>query len=91
MSLGADGAMLVTSTGAWAATALPITVASAVGAGDSFTAGLVAGLAQGLAPDAAFARAMAAGSAALLRAGTGLALAADVARLESQVQVRPLT
>jgi len=61
-----------------------------VGAGDSFTAGLVAGLALGQAPEAAFARAIAAGSAALLRPGTGLALAADIAQLEPQVQIRRL-
>ena len=91
LSMGADGAMLVTSDGAWAASALPITVASSVGAGDSFTAGLVAGLVQGLAPEAAFARAVAAGSAALLRPGTGLALAADIALLEPQVRVRRLS
>lgn len=50
VSLGADGAILVEDTGAWHATTPPITVRSAVGAGDAMVAGLLAASGQG--PDA---------------------------------------
>lgn len=50
VSLGADGAVLVDADGAWHATTPPITVRSAVGAGDSMVAGLLA--AGGHGPDA---------------------------------------
>lgn len=41
LSLGSDGALLVTHEGSWHAAAPPITAVSAVGAGDSFLAGLL--------------------------------------------------
>ncbi len=50
VSLGADGAVLVDRDGAWHATTPPITVRSAVGAGDALVAGLLAGGGRG--PDA---------------------------------------
>ena len=69
---------------AWSAEALPITVASSVGAGDSFVGALVWSLQQGQALPEAFTWAMAAGSAALLTPGTGLCLPDDVRRLRPQ-------
>jgi 1-phosphofructokinase len=50
VSLGGDGAVLVDGDGAWHATTPPVTVRSAVGAGDSLVAGLLAGGGRG--PDA---------------------------------------
>ena len=64
-------------------------VASAVGAGDSFLAGLVWGLSRQLDLGQAFAQAMAAGAAAVLAPGTALCQAADVQRLAQQVHVAP--
>jgi len=87
LSLGAAGAMLVDAAGAWAAPALAVPVASTIGAGDSFVAGLVWALARGESHPDAFRHAMAASAAALLSQGTALAQPADVARLLGQVVV----
>ena len=65
-------------------------VASTIGAGDSFVAGLVFGLAQGQAPQQAFAQALATSAAALLSQGTSLADPADVARLQPEVVVQAI-
>ncbi len=46
VSRGEQGALLVSATETLVAPALPVTVVSAVGAGDSFVAGMVAGLLQ---------------------------------------------
>lgn len=89
LSLGEQGAILVTAEGAWRAGALNVPVASTIGAGDSFVAGLVFGLAQGQAPQQAFAQALATSAAALLSHGTSLADPADVARLLPEVVVHP--
>lgn len=90
LSLGEDGAMLVSPHGAWRAAALSVPVASTIGAGDSFVAGLVWALSQGHHEAQAFAHAMAASAAALLSQGTALCDPADVARLLGQVQVQAL-
>ena len=87
LSLGAGGALLLTREGAWQAEALPVEVASSVGAGDSFVGAMVWALQQGDALPDAFRWAMAAGSAALLTPGTGLCLLQDVQRLQPLVQV----
>ena len=71
----------------WRAEALPVEVASSVGAGDSFVGALVWSLQQGHALPDAFGWAMAGGSAALLTPGTGLCLPQDVHRLQPLVQV----
>lgn len=87
LSLGAQGALLVTTDSTLYAPALPVTVSTTVGAGDSFVAGLVQALGAGLDLRGAFARGVAAASAALLGRGTGLCQAADVQRLEPVVQI----
>ena len=70
VSLGKDGAMLVTQAGIHRVPALDVAVQSAVGAGDSFVAGMVLSLARGEAPEQAFAYGMAAGAAAVASGGT---------------------
>ena len=90
LTLGHLGALLVTRDAMWFAPPLDMPVASAVGAGDSFVAGLVWAWQHGMPMDQAFAWGVAAGSAALLTAGTGLARPEDVRRLFAQVQVRPV-
>ena len=87
LTLGAGGALLLTREGAWQAEALPVEVASSVGAGDSFVGALVWALQQGRTWPDTFSWAMAAGSAALLTPGTGLCLAQDVHRLQPLVKV----
>jgi 6-phosphofructokinase 2 len=61
--------------------ALKIKALSAVGAGDSFLAGMVQALSQGQAPRTAFRVGMAAGAAACLNIGTQLCHKEDVERL----------
>jgi 6-phosphofructokinase 2 len=90
LSLGSEGAMLVTPQGSWRASALAVPVVSTVGAGDSFLAGLVWALDSQPDPAQAFRTAMAAGAAALLAPGTALCTPEDLHRLRAQVQVTPL-
>ncbi|WP_332813132.1 1-phosphofructokinase family hexose kinase [Ramlibacter sp.] len=89
VSLGAQGALLVTREQALRAPGLAVDVAGTVGAGDSFLAGLVFALERSGDLADGLATAMAAGSASLLGGGTSLARAQDVDRLRGQVQVRP--
>jgi 6-phosphofructokinase 2 len=85
VTMGHEGAILARIEGATFLPSLPIEAASAVGAGDSFVAGMVHAL--GLGQDAleAFRFGMAAGSAAVLRPGTDLARPEDIQRLFAQV------
>ncbi|MFI4936098.1 MAG: 1-phosphofructokinase family hexose kinase [Caulobacterales bacterium] len=90
LSLGAQGALLVGADGAWRADPLDVTPVSAVGAGDSFMAGLVWALAAGRRPPDALRWAVAAASATLLAPGTHLGRRADVRQLAPSVRVRGL-
>jgi 6-phosphofructokinase 2 len=87
LTLGADGALLVTRDGAHLARAPHITPVSAVGAGDSFVGGMVWRLAAGGGIVDAFRYGVAAGSAAVLNPGTELCHAGDVARLFEQIEL----
>lgn len=87
LTMGHQGAALLTREGHWSAPPLTIPVASAVGAGDSFVGGLVWGLQQGLPLHEAFAWGVAAGSAALMSVTTGLSRREDAQSLHSQVQL----
>lgn len=87
LSLGGEGALLVTAQGAWRAAALDVPVASTIGAGDSFLAALLWALARGDAPPEALRHAIAAGAAALQTAGTALCDPAEVRRLATRVEV----
>ena len=90
LTLGEEGALLVTGDGAWRAAAIPVEAVSAVGAGDSFLGGMVWALASGRPLVEAFRYAMAAGTAAVLSPGTELCHADDVWRLAAEVVVEPL-
>jgi len=87
LTLGHDGAMLVTKEQAWRAQPMNIKAVSAVGAGDSFLGGMVAALSEGKAWPDAFRVAMAAGTAAVMTSGTELSSAADVKRLMPDVKI----
>ena len=63
LTLGADGALLVTREAVWRAQPMTIEAVSTVGAGDSFLGGMVAALAQGETLEDAFRVAVAAGLA----------------------------
>lgn len=96
LSLGAEGAMLVTREGAWLAPALPVTVRSTIGAGDSFVGGFVAAMekAQFKTDESvlllALGQAMAASAAALSSLGTALCQAKDVSDLRDHVHISRL-
>lgn len=85
LTLGRDGALLVTDRGALRLPAPNVIAKSAVGAGDSFVAAMTLGLAQGRSPEDAFAYGTAAGAAAVLTAGTGLCRREEVERLYLEI------
>lgn len=87
LSLGHEGALLVTADEAWRAPPMAITPVSTVGAGDSFLAGLVLAFTRGRPPREALAWASATASATLLAPGTRLCSGADVTRLLTMVRV----
>jgi 6-phosphofructokinase 2 len=87
LSLGEQGALLVTADLALRAPALDVPVASTIGAGDSFLAGLVWALGGQGDLARALRYGMAAGAAALLVEGTALSQAQDVQRLYTQATV----
>ena len=90
LSMGPDGALLVTRDIALHAQGLAIDAVSVSGAGDSFLGALVWSLVNDGRPEEALRYAVAAGSAALLSLGTELCLPADVHRLVADVMVRPI-
>ena len=87
LTLGEDGALLITARGVWRAAPMHIEVVSAVGAGDSFLGGMVAAIAAGQKLDQAFRMAVAAGSAAVMSPGTELCREEDVRRLLHEVRI----
>jgi 6-phosphofructokinase 2 len=84
VSLGGDGALLVTSRGARRFPPIPVPSGSGVGAGDAMVAGITAGLARGWTLDKAVQLGTAAGAAMLLTPGTAACVLADVDRLLPQ-------
>jgi 6-phosphofructokinase 2 len=81
VSLGADGALLVTVEGYEKLAPIEVPICSAVGAGDSMVAAICFGLVKGLDLRRAVRLGMAAGAATLMTPGTGLCRRDDVERL----------
>jgi 6-phosphofructokinase 2 len=81
VSLGEDGALLVTADRTERFPAIPVEAQGSVGAGDSMLAGVVLGLTRGLPLHDAVRFGMAAGTAALFGFGTELCRRTDVERL----------
>ena len=81
ITLGGDGAILVNRDGASVSPAVPVKASSAVGAGDSFVAGMVYGFALGRSAEDALRVGLAAGAAAVLSCGSDLAKPEDLKRL----------
>jgi 6-phosphofructokinase 2 len=81
VSLGRDGAILGTQEGISRLPAMKVEECSAVGAGDSFLAGLVFGLARGVSHREALALGIAAGAASVATYGTAQVRRADVEAL----------
>lgn len=82
VSLGADGAFVADRQGCHDLAAPPAEMRSAVGAGDSFVAGMILGLASGRDIRGSLRLAVAAGTAAVMTMGTELCRRADVDRLD---------
>ena len=85
VSLGAQGALLVTKDVVHRYRAPSVPVRSAVGAGDSMVGGIVLKLAQGAAIEAAARYGIAAGSAAVMTDGTQLCRKDDTDRLYERI------
>ena len=81
ITLGRDGAVLATDSGTTISPAIPVEACSAVGAGDSFLAGMVYGFALGRGAEQAFRVGLAGGAAAVLSSGSDLARPDDLRRL----------
>lgn len=81
LSLGAEGALLVTEAASERFAAIAVEAKSTVGAGDSMLAGIVLALARGANLNEAVRFGVAAGAAALLGSGTELCRREDVERL----------
>lgn len=91
VTLGHEGALLVTADGAWFLAAVPVDAKSAVGAGDSFLAAMIAALVDGETLLQAFRHGIAAGAATASTPGTDLCHPAQIAALLPQVgQPEPL-
>ncbi|WP_226574576.1 1-phosphofructokinase family hexose kinase [Acuticoccus sediminis] len=91
VSLGEDGALLVTGEEAIAYNAPEVPLVSAVGAGDSMLGALLAALDDGASLADAVAHGAAAGAAALLTPGTELSDPADARRLLDKVEWHTVT
>ena len=81
VTLGSDGALIVSKNEAWNVAVPPVTAHSAVGAGDSFVGGITLAFARGGSLKVALAYGVAAGTAAVMSPGAELCLAKDVNRL----------
>ena len=85
LTLGADGALLGSQDGIVRLKSPDVEVKSAVGAGDSFLAGMTFGLASGRSMEDAFALGVATGTATVLTAGSELCRRSDVESLLAQI------
>lgn len=90
LTMGEQGALLVTSHQVFRGQAVPIKPISVVGAGDSFLGAMIWSLACGHPIEHAFRYGIAAGSAALLMPGTEMCRRQDVELLVGEVKVQPI-
>lgn len=81
VTLGRDGAVLASRKGSRFSPPIRVKACSAVGAGDSFVAGMVYGFATGHPADMAFRAGLAAGAAAVLSCGSDLGRPDQLRRL----------
>ena len=89
VSMGGDGAVVVTADRVLTATSARVEVASTVGAGDSLLAGFLGAADRGL--DAALADGVASGTAAVQLPGTRMPTSDDLARARAGVTVHDTT
>jgi len=85
VTMGHHGALVASTEQVLRLPAIPIQAASAVGAGDSFLSAMIFALSQGDTVEEAAKLGLAAGAAAVLAPGTGLAHPADIRRLRAKI------
>lgn len=90
VSLGEEGALLVSGSGAYHARPPQVVVNSSVGAGDSMVAGLTAALVRGEASEDALRDAVACSVGTVMQPGTALFVEDELERLRERVVVRRL-
>lgn len=90
VTLGAQGAVLVTDAGTWHAVTPPVMVKNAVGSGDSFLAGLALAHARGTSAPESLRLAVAAGAVNAQTKGGGHFQGDAVLHLAAQTQVKRL-
>jgi tagatose 6-phosphate kinase len=88
ITLGKDGALAADGSGVWQESSPSVSTISAVGSGDSFAAGLAAGLRRGMTLHDACALASACGAANAMTAYAGHLRREDVERLVGEVTIR---
>ena len=91
VSLGGEGAWLVTGEGAWFAPGLKVEAKSTVGAGDALVAALTWALVREQPPAQALAAAVAVATASVVRDGTGAGDPQDIETFLARVAVQPRT
>ena len=90
LTLGGEGAIMVTAAGRWWVKPPSVRVLSTVGSGDSFTAALVTSLTKGASPAESLRRAVAAGTANALHPGGGILSITDYEQLLAQTSVNAI-
>ena len=88
VSLGSEGAWLVTQDEVWFAQGLKVEAKSTVGAGDAFVAALTHALVGGLNAGECLARAVATATASVVRPGTGAGDPQDIEKFLARVVVQ---
>lgn len=91
VTMRGDGAIAVDAAKTWHVGPPKDEVVRAIGAGDSFAAGLAVGLCRGAGLQDALRLAAAAGAATARHSGTGLGTPEEVAQLRTRVEIRELT
>lgn len=87
VSLGGDGAVVVSDEGAYRARVPRIHAVNTVGCGDSMTAGFALGLSEGLCVKKTLRKASAVSAAAAMREETGFFVKEDMERLLPQIEI----
>lgn len=89
VSMGKDGALMVTGSGVWKGNVPPVTD-DTVGAGDSMVAGMVMGMVQGQTLERMFRTGLACGVSAVINEGPGLAEPETFTKAFPQVTVEKI-
>ncbi len=88
ISLGANGALLVSDEGVFRAKPPKIDAISTIGAGDSMIAGFIAASSLGMDDESKLRLASAFGTAACLREGTNPPLSRDISQISAEIEIK---